>query len=765
MSRKIFLALLVCSAAILAPSWTASEDLYSVLGVSKTASTQEIRTAYKHLVKMWHPEKNKDPIAMDRFTKINEAYETLGDPEKRSLYDMHGYTVTQEEPHPRKSSSNNNRGYTNFRSGPFGSYNLISGAESIIDKYMITQRFYETRIQLESFRVPYFIYAYADGCLICLHYEPLIEKLIKEIVKVGIGIGTIHVSSNRALGSNLRINEVPQIMAVVNGRITYFKRQVSMQNLRDFIRNLFPPSTIQLITDKNFDEFLHSWSDNRMRALFFSPREKPPLRFLMPAFSRREKIASRFVNTRSPLVESILRRYNVNKAKDTLLMVGESSNSTVAVVTMRTLSKGSIDEVMEANQYLTLPRLSSQVFFDELCPVEIRVKRRKLCVILVTKKIQEHDIYRSLFRTYVQHAPNFQERVKFLYLYEETQYRFVNALMNGSEPQQDKTNLKLAILWRMDKKHLNYEWVEPGWSNILDHNELTRRKLEKRLGELFTNADRLLYTAMLPDLHNEHALNLLVRIVHRFFDWFDRIFIFVTNYDSKMWLSMIFTLVSVVIVGFLMRQMLNVEMEKVMRQTRAKEIKTISLPSTRPPSRGPDNTLQLYELTPATYSDLVKEADPGFTITVLLDKNSQKILMSRFLGIMESYSNSNSLTFAYLQLDDYLGWYRHLLEESIEFRVQLSNINIRNCIGTVLAINGHRQYYYIYHAKSARKWMRQVNTGRTVGMFDSDSDSDDTQPHHILVEELLDGLDSWMDEIFDGLVRKIRVPYWPDLNL
>ena len=435
-------------------------------------------------------------------------------------------------------------------------------------------------------------------------------------------------------------------------------------------------------------------------------------------------------------------------------MVGESSNSTVAIVTMRSLSKGSVDEVMEANQYLTLPRLSSQVFFDDLCPVEIRAKRRKLCVILVTKKIQEHDIHRSLFRTYVQHAPTFHDRVKFLYLYEDTQHRFVNALMNGSESRRDQGNLKIAILWRMDKKHMNYEWVEPGWSNTDDHNRITCQKLEKRLRHLFANFDRLLYTAMLPDLHNEHALNLLVRIVQRFFVWFDRIFIFVTKYDSKMWLNMAFSLVSVVIVGFLMRRMLNVEMEKVMKQTRAKEIKTVTLPSTRPPSRGPDNTLQLYELTPVTYNNLVKKADPGFTITVLLDKNSQKILKSRFLEIMESYSHSNSLTFAYLQLDDYLGWYRYLLEESIEFKVQLPNINIRNCIGTVLAINGRWQYFYIYHAKSARKWMRQVNTGRRVGMYDTDSDSDDTQPQHILVEDLLDGLDSWMNKVFEGVVRK-----------
>ncbi|MCB9643284.1 MAG: J domain-containing protein [Myxococcales bacterium] len=67
------------------------KDLYKILGVSKTASQDEIKSAYKKLVMKYHPDRNPDnPEAEDRFKEVAVAYEALGDPEKRKLYDEFG---------------------------------------------------------------------------------------------------------------------------------------------------------------------------------------------------------------------------------------------------------------------------------------------------------------------------------------------------------------------------------------------------------------------------------------------------------------------------------------------------------------------------------------------------------------------------------------------------------------------------------------------------------------------------------------------------
>ncbi len=52
---------------------------------------------------------------------------------------------------------------------------------------------------------------------------------------------------------------------------------------------------------------------------------------------------------------------------------------------------------------------------------------------------------------------------------------------------------------------------------------------------------------------------------------------------------------------------------------------------------------------------------------------------------------SAAFTFSFLQLEHYLGWYRHLLEETLDFKRDLGKINLKNCVGTVLAINGPRK--------------------------------------------------------------------------
>ena len=67
------------------------KDYYATLGVTKAASEKEIKQAYRKLARKFHPDVNPgDKAAEARFKDINEAYEVLGDPAKRSKYDELG---------------------------------------------------------------------------------------------------------------------------------------------------------------------------------------------------------------------------------------------------------------------------------------------------------------------------------------------------------------------------------------------------------------------------------------------------------------------------------------------------------------------------------------------------------------------------------------------------------------------------------------------------------------------------------------------------
>jgi len=150
---------------------------------------------------------------------------------------------------------------------------------------------------------------------------------------------------------------------------------------------------------------------------------------------------------------------------------------------------------------------------------------------------------------------------------------------------------------------------------------------------------------------------------------------------------------------------------------------------------------------------------------------------------------SDAFVFSFVMLEQYLPWFRQLLESTIDFRRSLTSINQKNCVGTVLAVNGPRQYFSVYHAASERavthRRLHEVHTeqppsntglrnrhhkptgGKFLGLEesdDSDADGSSVDAAKLFESDLVRGLGMWLDKLCEGTLKRFKVNEWPPMT-
>jgi len=217
-------------------------DYYDILGVTKSASASDLKSAYRKLALKWHPDRNKEAGAEAKFKEINEAYEVLSDAGKKAKYDQFGHAAFDP------SAGFGGQGGQSYRQGPFTyTYSTGGGFEDLFgsqggqgfqDPFNIFESFFGGQNPFGSQYQPKLHYSMTIDFMDAVHgtEKTFVHQGKQYTVKIPAGAddGTrmrysefdvsLNVKSHKVFrreGDDIYIfHEIPLVLAILGGETT-----------------------------------------------------------------------------------------------------------------------------------------------------------------------------------------------------------------------------------------------------------------------------------------------------------------------------------------------------------------------------------------------------------------------------------------------------------------------------------------------------------------------------------------------------------------
>lgn len=483
----------------------------------------------------------------------------------------------------------------------------------------------------------------------------------------------MHTEYEKELARKVSVKELPHLVLLLDGKVIHYKDpQFSAIKAIEFIRRKMPYKLVESVDDSNVDEFLNGWMDNRVRVLIFGRIEVVRLRYLTTAFKFRNRALFGLVNMDDPKADRCRKRFGIAASAasvDTLMLFQEDPTAPVVSVAMKDIPLSTLTEVVEANMYLQLPRLSSQSVFDSLCPPEASRSRRRLCVVLVNRRDEGPALAEGRRRAMREFLSRFKfsaDRVRFAYILQDKQVDFVRALLDGTSSSADSLVASsgpkdVAIVWRVEDLSIRFEWLQAKWQSLLPEDEEGdhQLKLNQSMALLRTTVQAILSSAstdkldkemlsrqtVIKELMDEHAHGLFVRVANKMLEAVEALRESISKDELLPAVSLVVTVGFIVAGGYVMSYLVKMEEESVRKQLGDKGLKVDKKGKIVP-------ELKVHELRAETYNGMVRLLKPGCrTLVLIVDRESKEKLVPKFYKHAWPYRRNKTLMFGFLYIE------------------------------------------------------------------------------------------------------------------